>query len=315
MGDNWYLVLFAIVVVALGAIYFAVFRAKQRAMGGKNPHISPFDEDEDDVTENEIISMVNEGHEQGNILASEAEMIHNIFELEEKDAKDIMNHRTNIVAVDGDTPLEEAFDFMLNQSYSRFPVYEENIDNIIGIIHIKDAMIYYRNQENRTIPVKDLKGLVRSVAYIPETRGINTLFKKMQGSKQHMVVVVDEYGQTAGIVAMEDILEEIVGNIEDEYDNEPDMITKSFDGTFTMSGMTPIEDVFEALGITPEEEEDDDYETLNGFLVAALDRIPEENETPEVDLYGYTFKVKSVENKMIKEVKIKKQTVKEETEG
>lgn len=304
LGDNWYLLLFVFVVLALGSIYFAVFRAKRRSMGGSSTYHSPFDEADDDVTEDEIISMVNEGHEQGNILASEAEMIHNIFELGEKDAKDIMNHRTNICAIDGATPLGEAFDFMLNQSYSRFPVFEDNIDNIIGIVHIKDAMIYYRNHDNRDVAVKDLKGLVRNVSYVPETSDINTLFTKMQSSKEHMVVIVDEYGQTAGIVAMEDILEEIVGNIEDEYDNEPDMITKDAEGVFTMSGMTPLEDVFETLGI--EEEEEPEYDTLNGMLVAAIDRIPDPEEKPVITLYGYDFLVKSVENKMIKEVSIKK---------
>ncbi|MBR4754624.1 MAG: HlyC/CorC family transporter [Lachnospiraceae bacterium] len=305
-GDSWVYLLFAIVVIALGAIYMGVFVAKRKSMGGKGIHRGPFEDDDDDVTEDEIISMVNESHEQGNILASEAEMIHNIFELGEKDARDIMNHRTNICAVDGDTTLEEAFDFMLNQSYSRFPVYEKNIDNIKGIIHIKDAMIYYRNRENRSVPVKDLKGLVRDVSFIPETRDINLLFKKMQSTKQHMVIVVDEYGQTAGIVAMEDILEEIVGNIEDEYDNEPDLIVKKNDGSFVMSGMTPLEDVYEALGL--EMEDDPDYDTLNGLLVAALDRIPESNENPVITLKGYDFKVKSIENKIIKEVEITKST-------
>ncbi len=304
VGDSWYLLLFAAVVVALGAIYLAVFMSKRRSAGGKNAYISPFDDEDDDVTEDEIISMVNEGHEQGNILASEAEMIHNIFELGEKDARDIMNHRTNIVAVDGDTPLSDAFDFMLGQSYSRFPVFEKNIDNIIGIIHIKDAMIYYRNPDNHSAPVRSLKGLVRNVSFIPETRDINLLFKKMQSTKQHMVIVVDEYGQTAGIVAMEDILEEIVGNIEDEYDNEPDLITKRVDGSFVMSGMTPIEDAYEALGISVEEEPE--YDTLNGLLVASLDRIPENDEHPVITLFGYDFKVLSIDNKMIKEVEIRK---------
>ncbi len=303
-GDSWYLILFAAVVVALGAIYIAVFMSRRRSLKGKSGYVSPFDDEGEDVTEDEIISMVNEGHEQGNILASEAEMIHNIFELGEKDAKDIMNHRTNICAVDGETPLAEAFDFMLSQSYSRFPVFEKNIDNIIGIIHIKDAMIYYRNHDNRPIPVKDLKGLVRNVSFIPETRDINMLFKKMQSTKQHMVIVVDEYGQTAGIVAMEDILEEIVGNIEDEYDNEPDLIVKRVDGSFIMSGMTPIEDACEALGVKLEDEPE--YDTLNGLLVGSLDRIPEADEHPVISLFGYDFTVRSIENKMIKEVEIRK---------
>ena len=190
----------------------------------------------DDVTEEEIISMVNEGHEQGVLQASEAEMIHNIFEFDDKEAKDIMTHRKNIVAVDGTMSLSQVLEFMLDKNNSRFPVYGEDIDNIIGIIHIKDVMIQSRNERYKNWSVQDIPGLVREAVFIPETRNINELFKNMQSQKIHMVIVVDEYGQTAGLVAMEDILEEIVGNILDEYDEEENMIVEQPGGSFLMNG-------------------------------------------------------------------------------
>lgn len=302
LGDNWYLILFALVVVALGAIYFAVFRAKYNSGGGSlmNPN------EDDHVTEDEIKSMVNEGHEQGNIRASEAEMINNILELEEKDARDIMNHRTNIVAISADESLEAALDFMLGTSHTRFPVFEDDNDNIIGILNIRDAFIYSRNPENVTKSIKSLKGLIRNASFIPETRDINTLFKFMQSNKEHMVIVVDEYGQTAGIIAMEDILEEIVGNIQDEFDNEPEMISEQQDGVYIMDGMTPLREAFETLDIEMTEELEE-YDTLNGMIISFVEHIPEADEDINIAFGGYNFKVLSVENKRIHEVEVHKQ--------
>ena len=145
-----------------------------------------------------------------------AGLIRNIFRYMDKDAKDIMTHRKNIVAIDGDWSLEEALQFMLDERFSRFPVYQEDIDEIIGIIHLRDATSGYLDKSKRQCPVKNLEEYLRPVTYIPETKSIDTLFKEMQAAKNHMVVVLDEYGQTSGLVAMEDILEEIVGNILDE---------------------------------------------------------------------------------------------------
>ena len=234
----------------------------------------------DDVTEEEIISMVNEGHEQGVLQASEAEMIHNIFEFDDKEAKDIMTHRKNIVAVDGTMSLSQVLEFMLDKNNSRFPVYGEDIDNIIGIIHIKDVMIQSRNERYKNWPVQDIPGLVREAVFIPETRNINELFKNMQSQKIHMVIVVDEYGQTAGLVAMEDILEEIVGNILDEYDEEENMIVEQPDGSFLMNGMAPFDEVCKTLELDMQE---DEYETLNGYLIALIDKIPGDNEQFQVE--------------------------------
>lgn len=266
----------------------------------------------DDVTEEEIISMVNEGHEQGVLQASEAEMIHNIFEFDDKEAKDIMTHRKHIVAIDGSMSLAEVLEFMLDKNNSRFPVYRENIDNIIGIIHIKDVMIQSREEHYLNWAVQDIPALVREAVFIPETRNINELFKNMQSQKIHMVIVVDEYGQTAGLVAMEDILEEIVGNILDEYDEEETMIAEQPDGSFVMNGMASFDEVCKILGL---ELEEDEYETLNGYLISLIDKIPGDNEQFEVEDQGWCFQVVTVKNKMIQTVKVTKiEVLPEETE-
>lgn len=257
----------------------------------------------DDVTEEEIISMVNEGHEQGVLQASEAEMIHNIFEFDDKEAKDIMTHRKHIVAIEGNMQLSKVLEFMLDKSNSRFPVYRENIDNIIGIIHIKDVMMQSRNEQYLDWAIQDIPGLVREAAFIPETRNINELFKNMQSQKIHMVIVVDEYGQTAGLVAMEDILEEIVGNILDEYDEEDTMIVEQPDGSYIMNGMASFDEVCEILQLELEEEE---YETLNGYLISLIDKIPGDNEQFEVEVHGWQFHIVAVKNKMIQTVKVVK---------
>ena len=198
---------------------------------------------EDDVTEEEIISMVNEGHEQGVLRASEAEMIHNIFEFGDKEAKDIMTHRKNLIAIDGELSYNDAVPFIIENNKSRYPVYLEDIDNIIGVLHIKDAFAFAQKNEVFRTSIKDIKGLIREVDFVPETLNIHTLFQKMQAKKSHLVIVVDEYGQTSGAVAMEDILEEIVGNIEDEHDEEEQLIRQNTDGSYTMSGFASLSDV------------------------------------------------------------------------
>ncbi len=259
--------------------------------------------DTDDVTEEEIISMVNEGHEQGVLLASEAEMIHNIFEFGDKEAKDIMTHRKNIVALDGEKSFRETLLVIQESNYSRFPVYVGDIDNIIGVLHIKEALDLSMDASVYEIPIKDMEGMILAVDFIPETRNINALFAAMQSDKSHMVIVVDEYGQTAGLVAMEDILEEIVGNIEDEHDDEETMIERCSDGSYLMRGMTPFDEVIEELGVEREEEADE-FETLSGFLIALLGRIPGEHEVFSTTAYGYLFEILAVENKMIKNVHV-----------
>ena len=257
-----------------------------------------------DVTEEEIISMVNEGHEQGVLQASEAQMITNIFELSDKEAKDIMTHRSNIVGIDGNTTLRECVDFMLNTGInSRYPVYIDSIDHIIGIIHLKDAFQFLEKGSYAQKPVKNIRGLVREARFVPETRKIDSLFHSMQALKSHMVIIIDEYGQTSGLVAMEDILEEIVGNILDEYDKDEVLFEEKGQDQYEIDGLTPLEELEDLLGIVFKEEE---FETLNGLMVSMLERIPEENERFDMDYGGYNFKVLSVENKVIRRVLVTK---------
>lgn len=255
--------------------------------------------DEADVTEEEIINMVNEGHEQGLIQASEAEMISNIFEFGDKEAQDIMTHRKNIVAIDGSVVLKDAIQFMLEGKNSRYPVYEENIDHIIGILHLKDAMRFHADESRLSCPVSELEGLLREPCFVTQTKHIDELFREMQAEKLQMVIVVDEYGQTDGLVAMEDILEEIVGNILDEYDEDTEHIEEKSDDEYVIEGKTPLEELEDRLGIGFDEEE---FETLNGFLISRMDRIPEPDEQFDVDYKGFHFKILSVENKMIQSV-------------
>ena len=263
------------------------------------------DDNSEDVTEEEIISMVNEGHEQGVLLATEAEMITNIFEFGDKEAQNIMTHRKNVLAIDRTITLEEALDYMLNESKSRFPVYDENIDNIVGILHFRDAMRAHRTEENIKKSVCEIEGLIRDTMFVPETKHIDDLFKDMQQTKTQMVIVVDEYGQTSGILAMEDILEEIVGNIMDEYDEEEEYIEETENADeYIIEGMTPLDELEEKFDITFKEE---DFDTLNGFLISKLDRIPEEEDEQFAVMVGeYEFKILTVENRMIKNVLVTK---------
>ncbi len=258
---------------------------------------------DDNVTEEDIMSMVNEGHEQGVLEADETEMITNIFQMGDKTASDIMIHRTNMAALEGSLTLDEAVDFILNEGVNtRYPVYGEDIDDIIGILHLRDAAAFWEREENRNTVIRELPGLLRKASFIPETRKIDTLFKEMQSKKIHMEIVVDEYGQTAGLLTMEDILEEIVGNILDEYDEEEEFITAREDGSYLMSGLAPLEDVEEVLELQFPQEDRDTYDTLNGYLVACLDRIPKKDEQPETVYGGYCFKVLRSGSKMIESV-------------
>ncbi len=260
---------------------------------------------EDEVTEDEIISMVNEGHEQGVLDEHEAEMIQNIFELDTTQAQDIMTHRKNISALDGHVSLRDAIAHMAAEANSRFPIYEENIDNIIGVLHLKDAVIAQNKGNYDDWLIKDIPDLIRPVNFIPETRNIDDLFHFMQKEKMQMVIVVDEYGETAGLVTMEDILEEIVGNILDEYDEDTQDILPLPDGSFSMAGMAALEDVEQALHISFGTE---DYDTLNGYLVFLLDRIPDESDHSVIYDHGWRFAIERVHSRMIQKVHVTKDT-------
>lgn len=263
-----------------------------------------FNRNSEDVTEEEIISLVNEGHEQGFIRESEAEMIHNIFELSDKDAKDIMTHRKQICALDGSMTFSEALELIIKEPFSRFPVYIEDMDDIVGQVHIKEMLTHARDMACADIPIREIKDLMTPVDFVPETIGITALFQRMQASKNHLVIVIDEYGQTAGLVALEDILEEIVGNIFDEHDKEEHHIVARADGVYFMDGAADLEEVAEALGL--EELAENENDTLNGYLISLIDKIPSDGERFEVESHGFLFRVLSVKDKMICRVEVKK---------
>ncbi len=261
------------------------------------------------VTEEAIISIVNEGHEQGVLKASEAEMISNIFGFAETYAKEIMTHRTNIVSLDGTITLEQAMEVMLNGSFSRYPVYMEDADDVVGILYFRDVVAASQMPRYKKMAITEIPGLLRETMFIPETKTVNLLFQEMQKQKIHMATVIDEYGQIAGIVTMEDIIEEIVGNIQDEYDEEEEVIEEKEDGSFLIDGLVSMAEVVNMIGSEFEELE---YETLNGFLIATLDRIPQEGETPEIIWKNYKFQVLEVEGKIIRQVRVTKEEVQEE---
>lgn len=268
--------------------------------------------EESDVTEEEIIEIVNEGHEQGVLEASEVEMINNIIEFGDKVAQDIMTHSRNIVAIENTLTLREAMQFMMDQSNSRFPVFEENLDHIIGILYVKDAMKMQWQGVDIDRRITEIEGLLREPQFIPETSNINTMLERMQKEKVQMMLVVDEYGQTAGLVTMEDVLEEIVGNILDEYDEAEEYIEEKGEDEYIIEGMTPLEELSEKFGFDFTGIE---FETLNGFLISQLDKIPDEDEKFEMDFQGYHLTVLSVEKRMIKSVQFTKLFTEEENES
>lgn len=285
-GSNPYLLIVFIIIALIEFALLIIFYRKSK---------------QENVTEEDVISLVNEGHEDGNILASEAAMIQNIFEFSDTDAKDIMTHRKSIVAINGDCTLREAISFINENNMSRYPVYIDELDNIIGILHIKDILMYY-DKDIDNLKVKDLKDLLSVAEFVPETHGINTLFAKMQSKKRHMVIVVDEYGQVSGLLSLEDILEEIVGNIEDEHDEEEASIEVKTEDSYLMDGSTTLEEVEEMLGT----KFSNDYETLNGYLVSLYGKIPEDGKSFTLEDENYVFYIKNVTDKVIDGVYVRK---------
>ncbi len=252
-----------------------------------------------DVTEEEILSMINVGHEQGVLLASEAEMLTNIFEYGEKEAKDIMINRNNMIAIDCNVTLQEAAAFILEAHNSRFPVYNGTIDHIVGILHLKDVMRMQMHEKMMSKPIGKIKGLLREPLFITETRKLDDLLKTMQSEKIQMAIVIDEYGQTAGLLALEDILEEIVGNIQDEYDEDESYIKENGQNEYIIDGMMPLDELGEQLGVTFEEE---NFDTVNGFVIGRLEHIPEDGEQFEFWHQGYRFRILEAKERMIQSV-------------
>lgn len=250
------------------------------------------------VTEEEIRMMVDVGRESGNIHAAEKEMIENIFEFNDTSVSEVMTHRTNIVSLDVDSDYAEVLEVAIHEKYTRIPVYEDNIDNIIGILHIKDLL--YHAAEGLSQPFS-LRNMIRPPYIVPESKNVDALFREMQRDRIQLAVVIDEYGGTAGIITIEDLLEEIVGNMQDEYDEEEQEIVQKDQYTFIVSGMAPLDEVSEAVGL---ELPDDDFDTLAGLVISLLGRIPDENEYPEVRFSNLHLKVLEMDEKRVSKVQL-----------
>ena len=252
--------------------------------------------EEEVVTEEEIKMMIDEGEEKGTIERGEKQLLNNVFEFNDIIVSEVMTPRTEIYAIDINNDIYDSLDEIDEFKYSRIPVYEDNIDDIKGILFIKD--IIKPLKDNKRI---DIKHIIREPYFVPESKDIDELFKEMQANKVQIAIAIDEYGGTAGLITMEDIIEELVGNIFDEYDDEEIEVKKIDDNTYILSGALTSYDIKKIFGT---EIPEGDYETLSGYLIDKLGRIPEKNEHPVIEGEKLTFKVEEVEDKRIKYVKI-----------
>ncbi len=275
--------------LALGALILKPFHIKPADLG-------------DHVTEEDILQMVDIGEEKGAIEADEREMIENIFEFNNMDARDCMIHRKDITAIDIESDDGEIMDAIRQSGLSRFPVYQGSIDNVLGILTSRDYLI--DRAEDRQTP---LRALVRPAHFVPESVRTDVLFQEMQSRKQHMAIVVDEYGGTSGLITLEDLLEEIVGNIYDEFDpkEEPE-VTQLSENRWRVSGSAELETVSEALGIElPESEE---YDTLGGLIFSQLTEIPADGERPVVTCFGLHISVEEIAERRVEWAIVEKLT-------
>ncbi len=258
--------------------------------------------EEETVTEEEIKMMVNQGEEKGTIKEEEKELINNVFEFNDITVSEIMRHRKDIFAVDIGISNEELMNELSKEEYrySRIPVYDETIDEIKGILYVKDVL---KNINKKSFKVKNI---IKEAYFISQNRLINEVFKELQKNKMQIAIIVDEYGGTAGLVTMEDILEELVGDIYDEYDKEEKEYEKIDENTYMLAGSLPIYDVNKLLDAGIPE---GDYDTISGFLQEELGRIPEDEEKPVIETRKVTYKIEEYEDKRILKVKACKNNI------
>ncbi len=258
---------------------------------------------QESVTEEDILSLVEESEEMGFIDDSQRDMINNIFEFDDISVGDVMTHRQDVSAIELSDSLEETIELAIAKGFSRIPVFEEDLDKIVGILYVKDLLPYVGKKIPKSVTPAEF---MRSVFVVPETKRCGELFEEMTEKRLQMAVVVDEFGGTAGVVTLEDLIESILGNIQDEYDSEEkdaEEIIAEEDASFTIEGTCDIEEVEQMLDISLPE---GDYDTLGGFLISVLERIPSSDEQPEVESAGYLFKVMSVADLRIDKVRAEK---------
>jgi len=244
----------------------------------------------DQVSEDNIMAMVEEGEESGAIRSNEKEFIENVFEFDNTTARDVMVHRTDMITLPLDAEEGEILDAIRQSGLSRFPVYGDDADDIVGILSTRDYLLNFHQPD--PLPLKDL---LRPAYFVPETVAADVLFRDMQGKKTHLALVVDEYGGTSGLVTLEDLLEELVGNIYDEFDpQEEQEIISLEDGRWRVSGSADLEELAEEMDFELPEDEERDYDTLGGLVFSQLSVIPEDGSRPAVDALGLHIQVEEL---------------------
>lgn len=251
-------------------------------------------------TEEEILSLVEEGKEKGLIEDDTKNIIENVFDFDDTVAYEIMTHRRDMTSLEDTDSLKEVVDTAIASGHSRIPVYHEDIDNIIGVLYVKDLLQYVG------VPAPadfKLRALLRPALFVPRTKDCRSLFAFMQKHRTQCAIVVDEYGGTEGIITLEDLIEDILGNIRDEYDDEEDEIRKISDDRFTVDGSASLDDIAQLTGV---DFSDSDCETIAGFILDKLGRIPSCDEQPFVECDGLRFTVLKTDERRIQEVLIER---------
>ena len=279
------LALFSAITSAFSTLIFKIIRV-------------PVSSEKDVVTEEEILMMVEAGNETGIIEANQRTMINNIFGFGDVTVSEVMTHRTDLVAVDVEAKITQIVTLVINEGFSRIPVYEKNIDNIIGVLYIKDLLCLIGYEKIEGI---DIAQFIRKVMYIPETSKCNDVFEKMTLKKAQIAIVVDEYGGTAGIVTMEDLLEEIVGNIQDEYDDEEAEFFEISEGVYVIDGSADPEDILPQLKVVLPD--DHSYDTMSALFVDVLGRIPNKDETSSIEYKGLELTALVTEDNWVTKIK------------
>lgn len=253
---------------------------------------------EEQFSKEEIKSLIEVGQEHGVINETEKEMINGIFEFDDTLAKEVMTPRTDVFMINIDSPIDKIKKDIIEENFSRIPVYEEDSDNIIGILYIKD---FYVEVLDKGLENIDIRKMLRPAYFVPETKNIDDLFKELQSTKNHMAVLIDEYGGFSGIVTIEDLIEEVMGNIFDEYDeSEPD-IKKLDNNSYIVNGMLPIDELNEYLDLDLQSENTD---TIGGFIINIMGSIPKANDSRTIKYENLTFKIEKVNEKRIEKLKL-----------
>jgi putative hemolysin len=260
-----------------------------KLLGGEVDKKKPF------ITQEELKTIVNVSYKEGVLEGEEKDMIYNVFDFSDSQVNDVMVPRTEIVAIDVDLPYEEIIKIINKEQYSRIPVYENTIDNIIGILYVKDLLFLDVNKESPF----DLRKYIRQPYFTPEYKSIKELFKEMRTNRNHMVVIIDEYGGTEGIVTIEDVVEEIVGDIEDEYDKKIKEIEVIKEDEYLVNGNVRIDIINELIGTHIESE---DFDTIAGFVIGIIDRLPEAGE--EIEYGNIRFIIENIDRNRIKKIRI-----------